>query len=134
YSYVCALFTAKSHQRSRDKSQRFKEAYDAYFDTKMDPICSWAPDIVCLSCYNRLSNWYSGRKPLLRLFLVPTVWREQQNHFDDCYFCASNIEGVTMKHRDRKYWDNHSTRKDVYAKCASVSRPVSYPTEMDPPQ
>ena len=38
-----------------------------------------------VNCYNGLTAWFNGKKAAFN-FAVPMVWRELQNHTDDCYF------------------------------------------------
>lgn len=51
------------------------------------------------------------------------VWREPKNHFDDCYFCLVNINGINR--------NNHS--KWTYPDLDSARRPVSHSDEMPIP-
>jgi hypothetical protein len=30
-------------------------------------------------------------------FAIPMHWREQKNHYDDCYFCMVNVTGYNKK-------------------------------------
>lgn len=46
-------------------------------------------------------------------FGIPMIWREQQNHFDDCYFCLVKIVGI-----NRNKW--------TYPDAPSARRPVSH--------
>jgi hypothetical protein len=36
-------------------------------------------------------------------FDIPMVWREPQNHYDDCYFCLCNVSGCNKKNVGIKY-------------------------------
>jgi hypothetical protein len=53
---------------------------------------SFAPHIACSTCVEGLRYWYD-RKQNAMLFAVPMQWREQKNHYDDCYFCMVNVTG-----------------------------------------
>ncbi|KRY96484.1 hypothetical protein T11_9672, partial [Trichinella zimbabwensis] len=62
-----------------------------------------------------LRKW--SKKTLKSLpFGVPMVWREPQNHVDDCYFCLSNVRGYNAK--NRKYIS--------YPNLPSAIRPVPH--------
>ena len=52
------------------------------------------------------------------------VWREPQNHHDDCYFCMVNIKGFNRyKRRKWEYPDLKSARRPVLH-CESIPVPV----------
>jgi hypothetical protein len=42
-----------------------------------------------------LNRWVNGSHHML--FAVPMVWREPKDHSSDCYFCLTNITGITSK-------------------------------------
>ena len=51
------------------------------------------------------------------------VWREAQNHADDCYFCLTNITGF-----------NATSRKKIkYPNLRSTLRPVSHSDDLPVP-
>ena len=50
----------------------------------------WAPHVICGSCRSNLERWLRGSGKVMS-FAVSRVWREPQNHHDDCYFCMINI-------------------------------------------
>ena len=78
-----------------------KNAYYAYFKIKLgDQDKDWAPQVVCKVCEEGLRHWAKGNRKSLP-FGIPMVWREPQNHHDDCYFCLCDIKGhnrKTLKH------------------------------------
>ena len=56
-------------------------------------------------------------------FAVPMVWREPQNHADDCYFCLINITGF-----------NASSRKKIeYPNLRSAMRPIPHSDDLPVP-
>ena len=57
---------------------------------------SWATHISCTSCHTFLTQWLLGKRASMP-FVVPMIWREQQNHDDDCYFCYTSIGGYNKK-------------------------------------
>ena len=57
-------------------------------------------------------------------FGVPMVWREQKNHYDDCYFCMVKTEGFNAKNKNKiVYPDLESARRPVLH-CKEVPVPV----------
>ena len=51
---------------------------------------SWAPYVICGTCQSNLDGWLRGDRHSM-LFAIPRIWREPQNHIDDCYFCMVDI-------------------------------------------
>ena len=51
---------------------------------------AWAPHEICGSCRCILEGWLRGSARIMP-FAIPRVWREPQNHHNDCYFCMINI-------------------------------------------
>ncbi|KAH9631001.1 hypothetical protein HF086_000727, partial [Spodoptera exigua] len=56
-------------------------------------------------------------------FAIPALWREPSNHFNDCYFCMTDIRGFTKKIK-------HNIK---YPDVPSMSKPVPHSAEMPPP-
>ncbi|GBL92366.1 hypothetical protein AVEN_174668-1 [Araneus ventricosus] len=56
------------------------------------------------------------------------VWREPQNHFDDCYFCLVNINGINRNNRSKwTYPDLVSARRpDPHSELEPIQRLTSY--------
>ena len=50
-------------------------------------------------------------------FGIPMIWREQRNHYDECYFCMTNISGFNSK-------NNGSI---LYPNVSSVMKPIPRP-------
>jgi hypothetical protein len=80
-----------------------KKLYFSSFQLKVgDQDKSFAPHIACSTCVERLCYWYDGKRKATP-FAIPMQWREQKNHYDDCYFCMVNVgsynkrggEGIT---------------------------------------
>ena len=75
----------------------------------------WAPHVACQRCYLCLTQ--NKRLP----FSFPMVWFEPVGHHD-CYFCATNITGFTLKTRQSiKYADVTSAKKPI----CGVNEPVN---------
>jgi len=114
FCYVCGRYTQKDQQRSISTAVKMKAAYFHYFGCKVgDQEQSWAPHICCTSCHTALNQWLVGKRASMP-FAVPMIWREPQNHHDDCYFCCTNIAGFNKKNKGHiKYADCVSARKPV---------------------
>ena len=65
----------------------YLKAYELYFGMPLrDQEKSWAPHHICGSCRSNLESWFRGDRKQMP-FAIPRIWREPQNHIDDCYFC-----------------------------------------------
>ena len=96
-----------------------KAAYFHYFGCKVgDQEKSWAPHICCTSCHTGLTQWLVGKRASMP-FAVPMIWREQQNHHDDCLFCCTSIGGFNKKNKGHI----------KYAYCVSARKPVPHDDE-----
>ena len=114
FCYICGCFATP---KQRTKITDFvKKAYAAYFGMKLgDQEKSWAPHSVCRPCVENLRQWTKGKRSSVG-FGIPMAWREQQNHFDDCYFCMVDISGFTSK-----------TKSSIsYPNLPSAIRPVPH--------
>ena len=56
-------------------------------------------------------------------FAVPMVWREQANHFDDCYFCMTDVAGFSSK----------SKGNIKYPNLPSAIRSIPHSGDLPPP-
>ena len=52
------------------------------------------------------------------------VWREQKNHFDDCYFCMVDLKG----------FNRHKKKSWIYPDLESARRPVPHCEDIPLPQ
>ena len=57
---------------------------------------SWSPSFTCGGCKTPLLAWMRREKRQLP-FKIPRVWREPQNHTDDCFFCCVDISPYIAK-------------------------------------
>lgn len=78
---------------------------------------SWVPKIICSTCRIQLSHWKKGIIKSMP-FGTPTLWRELQNHMNDCYFCLCHGGKVINTFNTK----NKNTIK--YANVQSVTRPT----------
>lgn len=122
FCYICGEVTAKAYQKPI--SSLVKKAYELYFGCKVgDQDKSWAPKVCCSSCSRTLTGWLKGTHKSMP-FAVPMVWREPRNHVDDCYFCMTNIKGITSK----------TKRSIQYPNVPSAMRPVPHDNSLPIPQ
>ncbi|GFU67579.1 uncharacterized protein TNCV_1643281 [Trichonephila clavipes] len=68
-----------------------------------------------------LQLWPSGKRYAV-MFETPMIWREPQNHHDDCYFCVVKINGINPGNRNK--WS--------YPNLSSAQRPQSKSREVQP--
>lgn len=112
FCYVCGLLTVATDRRPVNDTIR--AAYFDYFNIHLNQDRKFVPNFICGSCRIGLHRWTRDEGRLQ--FGIPMIWREPKNHTDDCYFCATNINGFSMKNR-------HSIK---YANVDSVSKPVCH--------
>lgn len=100
-----------------------KKGYELYFGCKIgDQDKVWAPHICCSSCATSLRAWLAGKRPSMP-FAIPMIWREQNNHVTDCYFCMTNVTGFSSKNR----------KSIEYPNLASAMRPVPHDESLPVP-
>ena len=83
---------------------------------------NWAPHICCNRCRTSLLFWLDGKRKQMP-FAVPMIWREQNDHISDCYFCMTNIAGFSRK----------SKSKIAYLTCKSAPKPVPHGSDIPVP-
>lgn len=120
FCYICGELTFKSQRRNL--TPLIKKCYQRYFGCQVgDFDKNWAPNTCCVSCVRLLTGWKNGTHHMP--FAIPMIWREPKDHFTDCYFCLTNIKGITSK---TKY-----TVK--YPNLQSAIRPVLHNAEFPVP-
>lgn len=121
FCYICGKYTVLK-QRT-DITTFVKNAYYAYFKVKLgDQDKKWAPKKVCRYCVERLRLWTKGKKTCMP-FAIPMVWREPKDHFLDCYFCLTNVQGCNSRNKDQI----------VYPNIPSAIRPVPHGEDLPVP-
>ena len=121
FCFICGEYIVKSQQRNI--SDFVKKVYFAYFKLKLgDQDKPWAPHKVCRRCEEDLRLWFKGKKNSFR-FGIPVMWREQQNHTTDCYFCSVDVKGFNTKNK----------KKISYPNLNSAIRPVPHSSEIPVP-
>lgn len=87
FCYVCGKITFASQKCTITPTIKTSSSYRLYFGFDIgEQEKSWAPHVCCVSCASDLRNWLSGKLKCMP-FTVPMKWREQSDHFNDCYFC-----------------------------------------------
>ena len=102
-----------SNLRGEILLRSLKKWYELYFECKVgDQDKSWAPHIYCVTCVRLLTGWVNGSRQRPFYFLI--VWREPKDRWSDCYFCLTNITGITSKSKNTvKYPDLPSAMRPV---------------------
>ena len=85
---------------------------------------SWAPHVICGTCRSNLDGWLRGDRHSMP-FAIPKIWREPQNHIDDCYICMVDIS------RFRKTKNRHDI---AYPSIPSSIAPVPHSSELPLPK
>jgi len=57
---------------------------------------NWAPHACCSRCSRYLRCWLIGTHQSVP-FAFPVLWREQQGHLTERYFCFTKIDGHNRK-------------------------------------
>ena len=104
---------------------KFVFAYESYFGMKIgDQDKSWLPHVICGTCRSNLDGWLRGDRHSMP-FAIPRIWREPQNHINDCYFCMVDIS------RLRKTKNRHDI---AYPSIPSSIAPVPHNSELPVPK
>ena len=121
FCYICGRVTVKSN--ITHITPLVKKAYELYFECKVgDQDKKWAPHVSCKSCAVNLRGWLNGTHKAMP-FAVPMVWREPKDHTSDCYFCLTNVSGITSK----------TNKSIIYPNIPSAIRPVPHSKELPVP-
>ncbi|GFW60397.1 uncharacterized protein TNCV_942641 [Trichonephila clavipes] len=59
------------------------------------------------------------------MFETPMIWREPQNHHDDCYFCVVKINGINSGNRNKWSYPNLSSAQRPQLKSREVQPSTS---------
>ncbi|XP_076329702.1 uncharacterized protein LOC143235432 [Tachypleus tridentatus] len=114
FCYICGEYTLV-HQRS-SMTALVKKAYHLYFSCKIgDQDQEWAPHICCATCAVCLRVWLRGTRKIMPFAVLKMIWREQKDHVTDCYFCLTNVSGISAKNK----------KSIEYSNLPSAMRPVS---------
>ena len=95
FCYVCGYYVGEKH--ISNKIVKEAKYWTAYMYTVLWNV-HWGPgqglgsacNVICGSCRSNLEGWLRGSGRVMPS-AIPIVWRDPQNHHDDCYFCMINI-------------------------------------------
>lgn len=122
FCYICGNFVVTLHRRRL--TPLIKRAYLHYFGSEIDERDkSWLPKICCKTCAVALTGWLKGTKKSLR-FSCSMIWREQQNHINDCYFCMTEIKGFSRKNKHKIKYPNVSSAQRPIPRNKEIPAPV----------
>lgn len=126
FCYVCGEYIGpKQVKHNIIFGSKLCQAYDAYFGVKVgDQDKTWAPHVCCGSCRSNLEGWFRGTRSAMP-FAIPRIWREPQNHYDDCYFCLVDLS---------KFKSAKNRKKIAYPSIPSSIAPVKHSDELPVPQ
>jgi len=125
FCYVCGSFAIKTQRRKITNDLR--NIYKLYFGCPLgDQDKAWAPHTICSACSNGLRDWLNKRKSSMP-FAIPMVWREQKNHYNDCYFCNVNVNGFSKKNKHNINYPNLDSA--IRPVIHSASLPIPIPPE-----
>ena len=80
FCYICGEY--KTVENRKSITDFVWKSYYAHCGIKLgDQDKSWAPDVACKTCVERLRQWASGTTQSVG-FGTPMVWREPANHVD----------------------------------------------------
>jgi hypothetical protein len=113
FCYARGELTFKSQRRNF--TPLIKKCFELYFECKVgDQGKYWAPHICCVTCIRLLTGRVNSSRHTP--FAIPMVWREAKDHSSDCYFCLTNITGITSKSK-------HTVK---YPNVPSAMRPIPH--------
>ncbi|XP_028674419.2 uncharacterized protein LOC114664472 [Erpetoichthys calabaricus] len=122
FCYICGEYTLKPQRRRMTALVR--KAYELYFGSKIaDKNKSWAPRVCCATCAVHLRAWLRGARKAMP-FAVPMIWREQEDHVTDCYFCLVSVSGFSTKNK----------KSIEYPNLPSAIRPVPHDDRLPVPK
>ena len=103
YCYISGFYILKKRENIANLVHK---ACLAYFGVKLeDQDKPWDPHITCHTCVSELRKFYHTKQTSLT-FVVPALWLEQINHFDDCYLCLCQISGNSKKSKKHITYQN----------------------------
>ena len=116
----------------RPINEKVRELYAAYFGRTIRKQ-PWTPNMVCTNCSATLTSW-ATKKRVKMPFGVSMLWNQLQNHLEDCYFCLTDINGLSKRNRKTwKYPDLLSApRPQPHSGDAATPKSLKPETESEP--
>lgn len=121
FCYICGKYVLAKQQKNI--SEFVKNVYNMYFGfTIGNQDKQWVPHKVCATCVRELRKWSKRQNNTFNL-QSPMLWREPQDHAEDCYFCCCKTTGYNSK-----------SKKDlIYPNVQSVTHAVYREPDVAPP-
>ena len=77
----------------------------------------------CYKAYiESLGKWADGTLRSLR-FSVPMIWRKPKNHFKECYFYLTDLEGFNRLKKKPSNYLNLESARQLVPHCEEVPVP-----------
>lgn len=119
FCFVCGLFTSSTDRR--EATDEIRVAYFDYFNLHVNQDKSYILKSFCSACRTGLLRWMKDESHLK--FGRPMLWREAIDHDTNCYFCCTNLHGVTMAKR-------YTVQ---YANVSSVTKTIQHDDQLPVP-
>jgi hypothetical protein len=84
---------------------KVKKYYELYFGYEVgDQNKNWTPYFCSFICVKRLAGWVKCYRHMN--CAKPMMWRDPQEHLTDCYFCTTQIKGISSKFKHTVKYPN----------------------------
>ena len=110
FCYVCGSFMLKGQEKIM--TFMMKKAYRLFFNREVANLDkNYVPNYCRSYCLRYLLSWLKDA-PMSMKFAVAVIWKEQQNHVDDCYVCSTQVSSGINRYKKRKvdYTDLNSAQ------------------------
>lgn len=120
FCYACGKYTIMPSKRKI--TPHIADLYEKYFNMRIIENVTWAPSIVCSTCYVQLHEWSIGKRDHMP-YGTPMIWIDPGTHSsENCYVCKNNVYGHTKTSRINF----------KYTSVLSAQTPLPH-TEINPP-
>jgi hypothetical protein len=103
FCYVCGDLTFNDQRRSL--TPLLKKCYELYCGCTVGyQDKNWAPHFRCLTFVKRMTDCAKGYRHMNCAILM--VCRDPQNCSSDCYFCVTEIKGISSKSKHTVKYPN----------------------------
>lgn len=122
FCYICGEYVFQNYRKSI--TNFVKTAYYDYFKVQVYNLDKpWVPKTVCQNCVVSLRQWLNGKRNSLK-FKTPMIWQEPKNHYDDCYFCLVDINGINSNNRNKWIYPDIPSAKRPTLLTSPIQQPV----------